>query len=57
MGDTDGSSRAARSAQQNNGDSEKKLVNILARLAGLFSFGNKVEQLNKDENLVDLKIK
>ena len=56
MGDKDGSSGAARSAQLNNGNSEKP-VNILARVAGLFSFGNKVEQLNTNENLVDSKRK
>ena len=56
MGDKDGSSGAARSAQLNNGNSEKP-VNILARVAGLFSFGNKVEQLNTNENLVDYKRK
>jgi len=55
MGDTDGSSSAAHSAQLNNGNSEKKPVNILARVAGLFSFGNKVEQFNTNENLIDLK--
>ena len=56
MGDKDGSSSAARSAQLNNDNSEKP-VNILARVAGLFSFGNKVEQLNTNENLVDSKRK
>ena len=56
MGDKDGSSGAARSAQLNNGNSEKP-VNILARVAGLFSFGNKVEKLNTNENLVDPKRK
>ena len=55
MGDTDGSSSAARSAHLNNGNSEKKPVNILARVAGLFSFGNKSEQLNTNENTVGLK--
>ena len=55
MGDTDGSSSAARSAHLNNGNSEKKPVNILARVAGLFSFGNKAEQLNTNENTVGLK--
>ena len=55
MGDTDGSSSAARSVHLNNGNSEKKPVNILARVAGLFSFGNKAEQLNTDENTVGLK--
>ena len=55
MGDTDGSSSAARSAHLNNGNSEKKPVNILVRVAGLFSFGNKAEQLNTNENTVGLK--
>ena len=55
MGDTDGSSSAARSAHLNNGNSEKKSINMLARVAGLFSFGNKAEQLNTDENTVGLK--
>jgi magnesium and cobalt transporter len=55
MGDTDGSSSAARSAHLNNGKSEKKPVNILARVAGLFSFGNKAEQLDTNENTVGLK--
>tara|TARA_B100001248_G_C27390444_1_gene462070 strand:+ start:1814 stop:2713 length:900 start_codon:yes stop_codon:yes gene_type:complete len=55
MGDTDGSSSAARSAHLNNGNSEKKPVNILARVAGLFSFGNKAEQLSTDENTVGVK--
>ena len=55
MGDTDGSSSAARSVHLNNGNSEKKPVNILARVAGLFSFGNKAEQLNTNENTVGLK--
>ena len=55
MGDTDGSSSAARSAHLNNDNSEKKPVNILARVTGLFSFGNKAEQLNTNENTVGLK--
>ena len=55
MGDTDGSSSAARSALLKNGNSEKKPANILARIAGLFTFSNKVEQLNTNENLGDLK--
>ncbi len=55
MGDTDGSSSAARSAHLNNGNSEKKSVNMLARVAVLFSFGNKAEQLNTNENTVGLK--
>ena len=55
MSDTDGSSSAARSAQPNNKNSERKPLNILVRFAGLFSFGNQVEQLDKNENFVDLK--
>ncbi len=55
MGDTDGSSSAARSAQLKNGNSEKKPVNIFSRVAGLFSFGIKVEQSDTNENLVNLK--
>jgi len=55
MGDTDGSSSAARSAQLKNGNSEKKPVNIFSRIAGLFSFGIKVEQSDTNENLVNLK--
>ena len=55
MGDTDGSSSAARSAQLNKGNSEKKTVTILARVAGLFSFGSKTEQLNTNESTVGVK--
>ena len=55
MGDTDGSSSAARSAQLNNGNSEKKPVNILTRIAGLISFDNKSKQSNTNENTVGLK--
>jgi len=55
MGDTDGSPSAARSAQLNKGNSEKKTVTILARVAGLFSFGNKTEQFNTNESTVGVK--
>ena len=55
MGDTDGSSSAARSAQLNEGNSQKKTVTVLARVAGLFSFGNKTEQLNTNESTVGVK--
>ena len=55
MGDTDGSSSAARSAQLKNDNSKPKPLNILARIARLFSFGNKVKQLDTNENFVDLK--
>ena len=55
MGDTDGSSSAARSAHLNNGNSEKKSINMLARVAGLFLFGNKADQLKTNKNTVGLK--
>ena len=55
MGDTDGSSSAARSAQLKNDNSKQKPLNILARIARLFSLGNKVKQLDTNENFVDLK--
>ena len=55
MGDTDGSSSAARSAQLKNDNSKLKPLNILARIARLFSLGNKVKQLDTNENFVDLK--
>ena len=55
MGDTDGSSSAARSAQLKNDNSKPKPLNILARIARLFSLGNKVKQLDTNENFADLK--
>ena len=55
MGDTDGSSSAARSAQLKNDNSKLKPLNILARIARLFSLGNKVKQLDTNENFADLK--
>ncbi len=55
MGDTDGSSSAARSAQLKNDNSKLKPLNILARISRLFSLGNKVKQLDTNENFVDLK--
>ena len=55
MGDTDGSSSAARSAQLKNDNSKQKPLNILARIARLFSLGNKVKQLDTNENFADLK--
>ena len=54
MGDTDGSSSAARSAQLKNDNSKLKPLNILAKIARLFSLGNKVKQLDANENFVDL---
>ena len=57
MGETDGSSRAARSAQPNIDTSERNPLNIHGRIAGVFNMGSQSEQSNKDENLVDLKAK
>ncbi len=54
MGDTDGSSSAARSAQLKNDNSKQKPLNILARIARLFSLGNQVKQLDTNENFADL---
>ena len=55
MGETDGSSRAARSAQPSNDNSEQNPLNILGRIAGVFKFSSQSEQLDKNENFVDLK--
>ena len=55
MGDIDGSSSAARSAQQSNLNLKRKPVKFLARIAGLFSFGSQAEQLDTNKNFVDSK--
>ena len=55
MNETDGSSSAARSAQSNNDISDRKPLNILERIAGIFRFGSKEEQLDKNEKFVDPK--
>ena len=55
MGDTDGSSSAARSAQLKNDNSKQKPLNILARIARLLSLGNQLEQLDTNENIAVLK--
>ena len=55
MGETDGSSSAARRAQPHDDNSERKSLSILGRIAGIFKFGGQVEQLDKNENFVDLK--
>ena len=55
MGDTDGSSSAARSAQRKNDNSKQKPLNILARIARIFSSGNQIEQVDTNENSADLK--
>ena len=55
MGDTDGSSSAARSAQLKNDNSTQKQSNILARIAKLLSLGKQVKQLDPNENFADLR--
>ncbi len=55
MGETDGSSRAARSAQPTNDNSERNPLNVLGRIAGVFKLGNQSVQLDKSENFVDAK--
>ena len=55
MGDTDGSSSAARSAQLKNDNSTLKQSNILARIAKLLSLGKQVKQLDPNENFADLR--
>ena len=54
MGDTDGSSSAARSAQLKNDNSTQKQSNILARIAKLLSLVKQVKQLDPNENFADL---
>ena len=55
MGETDGSSRAAHSAQPTNHKSEQNPLNILGRIAGVLKLGSQSERLGKDENFVNLK--
>ena len=55
MGDIDGSSSAARSAQPKSDNSKLKSFNIIARIKGLFLFGSKVEPFDSNENFVDIK--
>ena len=55
MGDIDGSSSAARSAQPKSDNSKLKSSNIIARIKGLFLFSSKVEPLDSNENFVDIK--
>ena len=55
MGETDGSSRAAHSAQPTNDKSEQIPLNILGRIAGVLKLGRQSERLGKDENFVNLK--
>ena len=53
MGVTDGSSRAARSAQLDNNNSERNPSTILGRIARVFKLGSQSEQLDKNENFLD----
>ena len=55
MGDIDGSSSAARSAQPKSDNSKLKSSNIIARIKGLFLFSSKVEPLDSNENFVYIK--
>ena len=55
MGDTDGSSSAARSAQLKNDNSTQKQSNILARIAKLLSLGKQAKHLDPNENFTDLR--
>lgn len=55
MGDIDGSSSAARSAQPKSDNSKLKSSNIIARIKGLFLFSSKEEPLDSNENFVDIK--
>ena len=47
--------RVQRVAQLKNDNSKQKPLNILARIARLFSLGNQVKQLDTNENFADLK--
>ena len=57
MGETDGPSSAAHSAQPNDDNSERKPLNILGRIARVFKLGSQVLQFDKKEYFVDLKRK
>ena len=54
MGDTDGSSSAAHSAQLKNIKSKRKPQSFLARIAGLLSFGDLQHEPDKTQNLENL---
>lgn len=55
MGDTDGSSSAAQSAQLKNIKSKRKPQSFLARIARLLSFGDLQHEPDKTQNLENLK--
>ena len=54
MGDTDGSSRAAHSAQLKNIKSKQKPQSFFARLAGWLSFGDLQHEPDKTQNVENL---
>jgi len=56
MGDTDGSSSAAHSAQLKNIKSKRKPQSFIARIAGFLSFGDLQQKPDKPQNLEDLKV-
>ena len=56
MGDTDGSSSAAQSAQLKNIKSKRKPQSFIARIAGFLSFGDLQQKPDKTQNLEDLKV-
>ena len=55
MGDTDGSSSAAQSAQLKNIKSKRKPQSFIARIARLLSFGDLQYEPDKTQNLENLK--
>ena len=55
MGDTDGSSSAARSAQLENIKSKRKPQSFIARIARLLSFGDLHHEPDKTQNIENLK--
>jgi len=55
MGDTDGSSSAAQSAQLKNIKSKRKPQSFIARIARLLSFGDLHNEPDKAQNLENLK--
>jgi magnesium and cobalt transporter len=56
MGDTDGSSSAAHSAQLKNIKSKRKPQSFIARIAGFLTFGDLQQKPDKTQNLEDLKV-
>ena len=56
MGDTDGSSSAAHSAQLKNIESKRKPQSFIARIAGFLSFGDLQQKPDKTQDLEDLKV-